>query len=229
MRNLGKQTLIRKLFRERAKESTSFGALHVNPKRVKFATQNEGEVVYVLLRSHFATNIGWILKSVVYFLFPWLVYLVFQWAGLLGGVVADIEKQIVSVIPFSIVIEFCLVYYSFLTTYVFSHFVNWYYDVYLITNERMIHIDFVPLIGPKVSEAPLENIQDISQRIYGFLPSIFNYGDVLVQTAAEKAIFLFKAVPDPSWFRDVLADLAKIIKQEQESFEANSILRLKEP
>jgi hypothetical protein len=81
----------------------------------------------------------------------------------------------------------------------------------MITDERMIHTEFKLLTGSKVSEAPLDNIVDISQENYGFLPSLFNYGNVKVQTAtAMKSRFDFQQIPDPSWFRSVLYELVKI-------------------
>ena len=91
-----------------------------------------------------------------------------------------------------------------------ARFIDWYFDIYLVTSERIIHSEFQILKGKTLSEAPLKNIQDVQQKIIGFFPSMFNYGDVIVQTAAEKGKFDFKSVPDPTWFMNVISDLAKL-------------------
>ncbi len=60
-----------------------------------------------------------------------------------------------------------------------------------------------------------DNIQDISQKVLGFLPAAFNYGDIRIQTASERNQFYLKAVPDPTWFRDVISDLSKLVTQDE--------------
>ncbi|EKD99583.1 MAG: hypothetical protein ACD_22C00230G0007, partial [uncultured bacterium] len=41
---------------------------------------------------------------------------------------------------------------------------------------------------------------------------LFNYGDVTIQTAAERREFDFASVPNPSRVADILSDLVKEIK-----------------
>ena len=94
-------------------------------------------------------------------------------------------------------------------------FIKWYYNLYLVTSERIIHYFFRPLGGYKVAETEIENIQDVSQASIGFLPNIFGYGDIMVQTASIKNKFFFKAVPHPIWFRDVIADLSRLVKDDR--------------
>jgi hypothetical protein len=102
-----------------------------------------------------------------------------------------------------------VVYYSILITYLLFNFTDWYYDIFLVTNERIINIEFSPLKRHRISEARLRNIEDVSETVIGLFPSLFNYGDVKVQTAGRHDLFVFRGVPDPAWFRDVIMDLSK--------------------
>jgi hypothetical protein len=63
------------------------------------------------------------------------------------------------------------------------------------------------LTTKKVSDADIDKIQDVSFTNAGALGAIFNYGDVLVQTAAEIVEFVFERVPNPAGIANVLQRL----------------------
>lgn len=177
-----------------------FGTLEVLPKDFYFETQNKGERVYIKTRPHPLVNIGWVTNFSFMLIAPLFIYFV------------------IAALPFSIddfmpgtytTIIILLIYYSISFTYFLYNFVDWYFDIFLVTNERIVNIEFSPFKQHRVSEARLRNIEDVSESVIGFLPSMFNYGDVKVQTAAQHDYFVFKAVPDPTWFRDVIMDLSK--------------------
>jgi hypothetical protein len=50
--------------------------------------------------------------------------------------------------------------------------------------------------------------------VKGVIPTFLNYGHVFIQTAAEKARFVFRNIPDPYHTKDLLMALQK--KQERE-------------
>jgi len=187
-----------------------FSSVSVYPADLEFDVQNPGEIIYIMMRKHFFTNFPWVWRAIVVILLPLLLILVVNNLTLEGR--KFLLEDIVSKVSSTFWLLALLAFYSGVTTYIIGNFLNWYFNIYLVTNERIIHIHFKIFTGKMVSEASLEKIEDISQQIYGFFPSIFNYGDVYVQTAAEKARFLFKSVSDPSWFRDVLGDLVSLIK-----------------
>jgi len=77
----------------------------------------------------------------------------------------------------------------------------------IITDERIIDVDFINLTTKKVSDADLDKIQDVSYTNSGAFGAIFNYGDVIVQTAAEINEFVFDKVPNPGKVADILQRL----------------------
>ena len=93
-------------------------------------------------------------------------------------------------------------------------FLDWYFNIYVITSERVIDFDFNPFAYHKISETNLNNIVDATQESIGFLPMLFNYGDIYIQTAGEKREFDFLAVSKPTWVRDKIMDLRDMIMKE---------------
>lgn len=74
---------------------------------------------------------------------------------------------------------------------------DYYLDVWIITTQRVVNVEQTGLFSRKVSELRFLQIQDISTDVKGFIPTILNYGDVHIQTAAEQSKFIFRAVPNP--------------------------------
>lgn len=95
--------------------------------------------------------------------------------------------------------------------------IDYYLDVWIITNKRVVNIEQKGLFNRQVSELNLARIQDITTEVTGIIPTMLNYGDVFIQTAAETERFVFHQVPDPYGIKDTLMNMQK--KQNQE--EAN--------
>ena len=108
-------------------------------------------------------------------------------------------------------------WYLITTAFVLESFLTWFFNVYLVTDERIIDIDFYNLIYKEVSDANIDKIQDVTYKMGGVVRTLFNYGDVLIQTASEVPNFEFLAVPMPDKVARVLQDLR--IEEEQEKLE----------
>ena len=86
-----------------------------------------------------------------------------------------------------------------LFVWIFS-FVIWfdyYLDIWIITTHRIVNVEQKGLFSRQVSELKFQHIQDVSTDVRGFFATIFNYGDITVQTAAEHSYFLFRSVGNP--------------------------------
>lgn len=91
----------------------------------------------------------------------------------------------------------------------FLIWVDYYLDVWIITNLRVVNIEQKGLFSRTVSELELSRIQDVTTEVLGIIPTFLNYGDVFVQTAAETERFIFRQVPDPYGIKDQLMKLQK--------------------
>ncbi|KKP94698.1 MAG: hypothetical protein UR99_C0038G0003 [Candidatus Moranbacteria bacterium GW2011_GWD2_36_12] len=93
--------------------------------------------------------------------------------------------------------------------YSFLIWVDYYFDIWIITTERIVNIEQKGMFTRSVSELRFAKIQDITTEVVGFLPTIINYGDVKVQTAGEESEFVFRTVSDPYHVKNVIMDLQK--------------------
>lgn len=175
-----------------SKRGNAFSSFLVTPSNnVKFETQEPEEEILMILRAHFLTNVPWLVIAVLLFWSP----AVLRFFPLLGSFPAKFQ------------IIFVIVWYLILLMYVFEKFLSWFFNLTIITDERMIDVDFINLTTKKISDADLDKIQDVSFSNAGVFGTIFNYGDVLVQTAAEVAEFVFERVPNPAQVAKVLQHL----------------------
>jgi uncharacterized membrane protein YdbT with pleckstrin-like domain len=99
------------------------------------------------------------------------------------------------------------IYYLSIWLFFFTSFADYYLDLWTVTNDRIVSIDQQGLFARTISELDLYKIQDVTSETKGFFPSIFNYGNVYIQTAAEKERFLFKQVPNPNEIRQKVIEL----------------------
>lgn len=79
----------------------------------------------------------------------------------------------------------------------FSSFVDYYLDAWILTNEKIINIEQKGLFNRVISEQRLYRVQDITSELKGIIPTFLNYGNVYIQTAGEEERFAFKQVPAP--------------------------------
>jgi uncharacterized membrane protein YdbT with pleckstrin-like domain len=96
--------------------------------------------------------------------------------------------------------------------YLLMVFVNWYFNVLIISNKKIIDIDVNGLLYKNISEAALRNIEDVTSTVKGTFSTIFNLGEVSIQTAGEKREFEFTMMDNPSQVRDVISDLVSNLK-----------------
>jgi len=178
-----------------------FGSIQYRPKRMKFATQNVGEKIYILVRMHWIRNLGWIMNNIFYANIPFVILLILQ--------LLKTDIQFLSLRLFVILL---LAYYSIIFTNIIRQFYDWYYDVYIVTNERILDYTFSPFRGYEVTEAPLASIEDVEERSLGLLADLFNYGTIKARTASNAGELSFDYIADPTRVRDIIMDLAKIIK-----------------
>jgi len=169
----------------------SLSSLVISPSaNVRFETQDPEEDILMILRAHWITNIPWFLIAALLFLAP----VVLRSFPLLDS------------FPIRFQMMFVIVWYLILLMYIFERFLSWFFNMTIITDERIVDVDFINLTTKRVSDADLDKIQDVSFTNSGAIGAIFNFGDVLVQTAAEVTEFVFEKVPSPS-------EVAKILQR----------------
>ena len=107
-----------------------------------------------------------------------------------------------------------LFWYLLVFGYVFYRLIFYYFNTYLVTNERIIDFDFRGILHKETSYAKLNQIQDISPKIIGFFGTFFHFGNVYVQTAAEKPEFEFHNVSHPDTVAQVIHEQVRLEETE---------------
>lgn len=187
----------------REKPTTNpLAAFVVRPPGAVFVNQHAREKILLVLRQHPIVNVGWMLITFALVLAPFLVFPLLPLFDFLGA-----EFKFFAMIG----------WYLLVSAYVIEHFLYWYYNIYIITDERIIDIDFISLIYRQVSEAKIDKIEDVTAATSGLFAGIFNYGNVTIQTAAEKREFEFQRVPQPATVTKFLNEL--MLEEENEKIE----------
>lgn len=99
----------------------------------------------------------------------------------------------------------------------FIIWIDYYFDVWIVTDRRIINIEQKGFFSRIVSELELDNIQDITTDVKGVVPTFLNYGNLYVQTAAEKERFVFRHIPNPYEVKDVIMKVQKKSEAREEN------------
>lgn len=95
-------------------------------------------------------------------------------------------------------------YYMLMWLFFFAALVDYYLDVWIVTNERIIDIQQIALFKHVVAEQRIVRVQDVTSSVQGIIPTFLNYGDVNIQTAGEMERFSFKQVPNPEGVKKII-------------------------
>lgn len=177
--------------------TNSLSAFLVNPKVFNFEEKDDDEQIFLVLRPHWFTNIGWILTAIILAILPAFLPL----------------KTILSGFPTNYLFVTVIFWYVITFIFAFEKFLSWYFDVFIVTDRRVVDIDFENLIVKKFSEADIHVIQDVTSKVVGLFPTMLNFGDVLIQTAAEIPEITFENVPNPEKVIKVLQQLREADEQ----------------
>ncbi|NMB91723.1 hypothetical protein GYA37_02660 [candidate division WWE3 bacterium] len=174
--------------------STLLKSFIKNPPNTSYQGRDNDERIILVIRKSLVAVYKWVLMFILLliipiFLMPWLAslqynnYFIFT-AGFIRCLTAF--------------------WYLFSIGFTFQNFLNWYFEVLLVTNKKVVDIDNS---CTNISEATLNNIQDVTSKISKGWEQILNIGSIYIQTAAEREEFEFDTIDNPSFVRDAIADL----------------------
>ncbi len=189
------------LMRDMEPTHSPFASFVAKPYKLKFSTQAPNEVVILLLRQHPVTQIWWIIIALLGVGFPFLLQ----------------KIDFFNFLPANYQMAAMVGWFLVLLGFIVEAFLKWYFNVYIITDERIIDVDFNSLLFRNISSAKIDNIEDTTAMNAGFLSAIFDFGTVVIQTAAEKREFEFAGIPHPSKVTTLINDL--ILEEEREKLE----------
>lgn len=173
----------------------------MSPDSMRFETQEPDETIVLFLRQHIIVLVPSVFLVFILLITP-IVLLPFLSTFL--------------TVPLAIPPNYFLVGTIFWYVMTFGvaimNFLRWFYNIYIVTNKRVVDVDFIHLLYKEFSEARLDKIQDISFKSGGIFAAFFNYGDVLVETAGETPNVEFYSVPKPAQVVETISSLLEQIK-----------------
>jgi len=167
------------------------------PKGLTFHGKEKDENIILVVRSHWIVYVPFISAAFLIILFPLLFG--FMMSGLTNNIVL-----------------FLALFISCLTialTIIIYGFVRWFYNVNIITDQRIIDLDFTSVVSHSLAEARLEKIEDITHKQPGVIGSLFDVGTVYFQTAGATPEIEFNNIPRPRDVQDILYDLLESKKR----------------
>lgn len=169
------------------------------PNKVEFETQDEEEQIILFLRQHPIVNLPWVLVSVLMLTLP-SVFIFFP-------PFANLPTNYQFVITSG--------WYMFVFGYILAKFMGWFFNIYILTDERVVDVDFKNIFFRRISTAKTEEIQDVNIQSSGAFETFFGYGSVFIQTAAEVSQFDFLSVPNPDRVGKIINKLIDLEEQEK--------------
>jgi uncharacterized membrane protein YdbT with pleckstrin-like domain len=167
-----------------------------NPKKAQFVNEDPEEKIILIVRAHPITNLNWIITTFIFFLTPAILFVIPPF----------------DTFPSQYQYLLSLVIYLFTVTFAFQRFLDWFFHVNIITDERIIEVDFFSLIHREITDANIDRIEDVTTDVGGLVRTFFNYGDIYIQTSAEVPRIDFEAVPQP----DKIAMILRALRVEEE-------------
>jgi uncharacterized membrane protein YdbT with pleckstrin-like domain len=171
------------------------------PDHVRFVSADSHERIILLLRQHPIVNFRWITLAILMLFTPYVVSFLID----------------MSLIPGRLQIVGLMFWYLITSAYILEEFLGWFFNVYIITDERVFDVDFVNLVYREISDANIDQIQDVTVRVGSVIRTLLNYGDIVIQTAAEIPQLEFLAVPQPDRVARILRELR--VEEEKEKLE----------
>ena len=168
------------------------------------------EPVLIFAHRHWASLLSQITMAIILILLP-LIFL-----AIYGNTVTlnSISNQMLMSVGISI-------YFLTITMYIFVEWITYYSNLLIVTGKTLIDVNQKTLFIRQISHLHLRQIEDIYSEIKGFLPTIFNYGAVIIQTAGANEYATIVNLPDPQKIAAQILELHKNVMDNLSDEEGN--------
>lgn len=149
----------------------------------------EGEKVIKIVRKHAASFIWPAFKTFLILVIP-CFFVSFLFASLPGIIVF-------------------LICVAIGVGYGLHQWIEWYLDLFVLTNQRIINIDQKGLFSRQVSEFGYKGIQRVTYGISGFLATAFGFGDVILKSIESDKEIIIKSAAEPQKVQEAIVDIQR--------------------
>ncbi len=196
-RQQGEKTIINSLDTLKEGKLSFFTNYCELPDGVTYEGKDADETTLLFLRRDFVTNVPWIITTLIACILPFVIALLLKDTSLLNNIP---QRYILIITAF---------YYVLVLGYAVYSFINWFYNISLVTERDIVDVDYSNVTYKNIALATYEAIQDVEYVQSGFLRNFFDYGDVFVQTAGQRENIELLMIPKPGRVADVINDQKK--------------------
>jgi len=168
--------------------------------------KDEEELIRLIRRSPLTFVFSGFLTLVLFLLPFFLMFLLFRWKT--AGLIIFTFLLVIGVLA------------------LIRLLVVWYYNCFLITNQRVILYKQKGLFNRKVSEVEYQKIQDLSYYFKGLGQSLFHYGTLQIQILSSGTIIKVEKIPQPQQVLEILKSIQKSKDLEAEELSDEELRKL---
>lgn len=165
--------------------------------------QRDDERIYIFMRKRLISFLPFIILATLSFIIPPLI------AGLGSRVVGGFFNSLTQ-FGLDLVILAMTAYYLSWATFVIASWISFYYNVLVVSDERIVDIAQVGLFNRTINELVFEQIEDVSAQTRGFLNTLFDSGSLEIQTAGSQRHF---TISDIGMTHDIVAVIIDLSEQ----------------
>jgi hypothetical protein len=157
-----------------------------------FEHQLPGEEIVLVARRHWLNLLGPLVILFLFSFFPLIAHsFISGWSGY-----EKVEDLFFFV---------AIIYYFMIWNIAFYNILMHSLNTVIITNKRLIENEQKGLYRHVVNELEYDKIQDMTVKIFGFVASFMDYGDIEIQTAGAQNKILFNFMPRPHRLKEIIA------------------------
>lgn len=173
-----------------------------------YLAMNPGEKVLLESHRHWSNILPFFISTAIIILFG---FFVIGFAGTHGdSIAAVIPGLTVGVItPIVALLDVVAIFILFFAYVVYRQ------NRIILTNMHFIQITQSGLFGRTLSKLSLDELQDVRGTRNGLFGTIFNYGEILIETAGNEENFFFRPAPDPLNIAEQINDTHEYYEQQK--------------
>lgn len=178
----------------------------------------EDEKILTVIRRHWFSFLGTIIATIVllivFLMASILVYTILKNSDTTSGALYAGVPLISQNLGKGAFIVLSPIYLLAVLGFFYISWLDYYLDVFVLTNKRILRFEQLVLFGQKVSETSFQHVQDVSSQVKGFVQTILNIGTVFIETAGENENFAFTPIKDPGGVATEILELQKKMWEE---------------
>lgn len=98
-------------------------------------------------------------------------------------------------------------YLMMILLFAFFSWMDYYLDMWIVTEKRIIDVDQRGLFSREVSEIPMASVQDVTVEVHGIIQTMLGFGAIKIQTAGERE-FTIDEIPHLGPVKDAILNYA---------------------